>query len=632
MKKINLSSTEGIMLRSEYVLRYLENDDYDEIDEMYLTNENIILVYEKKTEDVIEKISLSKIKIVNNKVQIFKVDDDDYDLGLQIHYVDGNIEHYVFDKKKELDEWYCNIIELLTGEKIEEDKKQNKSFFHSFIDSTKDAVSNVKNKLEDGIEKNSNEKTYNEKDEENNKKKEENKQLSNSVEESKSIKAKEIEEKKDQNIDIIKCSNCGEKIPINSRFCNYCGKDLGECKNIEKDHKTSERTFVYEGKIHKCPNCGETLKSFEQNCSACGYEIRESKNSSSIQILSEKIEEIEKTRKDTVNNKKSIFDPERFNPNPITKTDEQIISLIKNYPIPNTKEDLYEFLIVSSSNIDVSAYADSSIKNYTTAKMALSDAWKAKFEQAYQKAKIVLKNDNRLNEFEQKYSDINKSIKKSKNKTWILMGIIYGIIFLVGIIALLFGSVFKKTDDKNVSSNNEIIKKNNEDKENIEVNNYSYDALKVKNFIFSIPNYYDEEGSKENYRQFYAEKGTKVSMLSISYPKESDDEYDVSFKGLEEDNENMKKSIKSLFSKAEVYDDYVFESDYGIKGMVYKFNFELELNALEKYDARGTMFCFPSEEDRRWFYVTITETTNIGTNKYKDDFMKIIKSVKKDLD
>ena len=40
-----------------------------------------------------------------------------------------------------------------------------------------------------------------------------------------------------------------------------------------------------------------------------------------------------------------------------SKTDEQEISLIKSFPIPNTKEDLYEFLILSQSNIDMEVYS-----------------------------------------------------------------------------------------------------------------------------------------------------------------------------------------------------------------------------------------------------------------------------------
>ena len=63
----------------------------------------------------------------------------------------------------------------------------------------------------------------------------------------------------------------------------------------------------------------------------------------------------------------------------------------------------------------------------------------------------------------------------------------------------------------------------------------TYEALKVKNFIFDIPDYWEEEGSKNEYLQYYAEKGEKLVMLSIAYPVETDDDYDVSFDGLYQD-------------------------------------------------------------------------------------------------
>ena len=54
-----------------------------------------------------------------------------------------------------------------------------------------------------------------------------------------------------------------------------------------------------------------------------------------------------------------------------------------------------------------------------------------------------------------------------------------------------------------------------------------------------MPNYWEEEGSKNEYLQYCAEKGEQVVMLSVAYLEESDDEYDVSFEGLYADNDNM---------------------------------------------------------------------------------------------
>lgn len=155
----------------------------------------------------------------------------------------------------------------------------------------------------------------------------------------------------------------------------------------------------------------------------------------------------------------------------------------------------------------------------------------------------------------------------------------------------------------------------------------SYESYNIKNFSINVPNYYKEDGSKENYRQFYGEKGNKVVMLSISYPKESDDNYDVSFDGLKLDNENMKKAVANMFTDAFVYEDEEFESDFGVKGIIYKFNFKHKTGMFSKTDGKGMLFCFPSPKDRRWFYVTITQTNNIEDKKYEEDYIKLIASI-----
>ena len=103
----------------------------------------------------------------------------------------------------------------------------------------------------------------------------------------------------------------------------------------------------------------------------------------------------------------------------LTKTDEQKISLIRSFAIPNTKEDLYEFLILSVSNIDVDSYEnDNQLRN--DARKAVSDAWKAKFEQAYQKAKLIFADDPKFTEIEKLHSNTNASINKAKWKTELL--------------------------------------------------------------------------------------------------------------------------------------------------------------------------------------------------------------------
>lgn len=479
MVDLKLENDEGIIQQAESVEMYKANDVYEEIYEMYLTNKNIICYYEKsnglfsKSEEIIEKISLQDIRIVNDKLQISKVDNDEYGLGLQILLQDGERIHFVFDKKKELQIWYDAILGIITGKKSEsnttnESLKKENAIVGSFLgvvktvkDIAKDQIDEVKEQINDVKDMFIDEEEVNTTS--NNKIEVKQEEIENNLSKNKKEKVKEsMNSEKEKS---FYCRNCGEKLMPNSKFCNYCGtptEDTIDKKNVaeEKKNETSreeltERKMVYDGKIHKCPNCGDVLNSFVTNCPACGYELRDSKNSSAVEELSRKLEEIEQNRDRTKVSTKILG---AFNlSDGLTKTDEQKISLIRNFPIPNTKEDLYEFLILSKSNIEIDLYENTQIKS---ARLAISDAWKAKFEQAYQKAKLLLKNDDRMIEIDAMYKEINHSINKAKRKTWVILGVVFGILVVMyasifGIIGLTGG--FSSDKSKSNNSNSESV-------------------------------------------------------------------------------------------------------------------------------------------------------------------------------
>lgn len=225
------------------------------------------------------------------------------------------------------------------------------------------------------------------------------------------------------------CVNCGKEIDENAKFCTNCGNHT--------DASEDKRTSAYEGRIHKCPNCGEILRSFSANCPACGYEIRGVRNVSSVGELSAKLEAVEAKREDVA---KINFIKNLSLRDGLTKTDERKVNLIRNFPIPNTKEDLYEFLVLSKSNVDVALYEDDNQVRRGGARLALSDAWKTKFEQSYQKAKIVFVNDTRMTEIQAMYDSLHKSIRKAKMKDWKIGGIAMGV--MCAIIAIILISAF----------------------------------------------------------------------------------------------------------------------------------------------------------------------------------------------
>ena len=71
-------------------------------------------------------------------------------------------------------------------------------------------------------------------------------------------------------------------------------------------------------------------------------------------------------------------------------------TLIKNFPIPNTIEEILEFVILAAGNIDVGLSKVSLGNKLGRAgndlkanERAVSDAWVGKLQQAYQKAELM---------------------------------------------------------------------------------------------------------------------------------------------------------------------------------------------------------------------------------------------------
>lgn len=201
------------------------------------------------------------------------------------------------------------------------------------------------------------------------------------------------------------CTNCGTEIQNDAKFCAYCGQTIETVVNPRK------RKVIYEGIIHKCPNCGETIKSFETKCSACGFEIRDISHESLVEQLAKKIEAAESLGEKN--------------------------ELITNFYVPNTKEDIFDFFILAVSNLENNQYDT-------------DEAWRAKLEQTYHKARLSFGKSEEFNYLENLYKRTMKTVSKRsissymrRNKVGLLTTLIVfgGIAFSVlGIGMLIFYS------------------------------------------------------------------------------------------------------------------------------------------------------------------------------------------------
>ena len=122
----------------------------------------------------------------------------------------------------------------------------------------------------------------------------------------------------------------------------------------------------------------------------------------------------------------------------------QKIDLIKNFPIPNSAEDIVEFFILASSNIDMRYYFGNSLES------ELTRAWDVKMDQAYSKAKIIMQGNNSFKQIEDLYNhkeeakkhDFTNPSNVAENKNDILVGIIcfvfVALIYVLGMIMMRF--------------------------------------------------------------------------------------------------------------------------------------------------------------------------------------------------
>ncbi len=198
------------------------------------------------------------------------------------------------------------------------------------------------------------------------------------------------------------CANRGPGTPTNAKFCSTCGSAI--TATSEKRHQE------YDGTVHKCPHCGETLGSFLGKCPSCGLEARGLEASSSLNEFAVKL-----GAADSV---------------------EERISLIQAFPIPNSREDIFEFLILASSNIEFDTFNALKSNGFSSDDKKLSKAWATKFEQVYAKATLVLRADEHFGYVEQLHQQISRKICFAKRG--FLRFLIVWLAAMAGFISLCF--------------------------------------------------------------------------------------------------------------------------------------------------------------------------------------------------
>lgn len=216
------------------------------------------------------------------------------------------------------------------------------------------------------------------------------------------------------------CTNCGTKLVDGDVFCGNCGKRIeaaaAPCEPVspqapEKPAIPTEESAPpvkerkSKSKIERCPACGEIVDKNAVICPSCGYGIRDVADGS-IALLSQKLDLIESKRPQKCKKDEN---------GTISATDERKISLIRSWPIPNSKDDLIEFAAMASGNCIAPPKLG---VDRIAAEDALAEAWHSKFDQAYAKAEHLFGDSNEFALLMDLKADIQKRTVVSRLRAW----------------------------------------------------------------------------------------------------------------------------------------------------------------------------------------------------------------------
>lgn len=157
-----------------------------------------------------------------------------------------------------------------------------------------------------------------------------------------------------------------------------------------------------QGEVKKCPLCGAIVQGFQAKCPECGYTFEDVKANQSVSKLLELLVAAD-------NQKTDIWDA-----SPIDKKK----TIIRNFPIPNTKADLIDFLVFLEPKLLVSE------DDFRT-------DYKIKYDECVAKAKMLFPDDEDFKSLIGKNNNARIFWKRITRSWWfwtIIVGLILSII------------------------------------------------------------------------------------------------------------------------------------------------------------------------------------------------------------
>lgn len=258
--------------------------------------------------------------------------------------------------------------------------------------------------------------------------------------------------------------------------------EMEKAKSAQPSAPKSEKY----GDVRKCPACGAIVPSMAAKCPECGYEFTNVEANSSTRLLMQKIDEIQAQYAEltaNVDNKdESTIRTRGYQVK--RQLNARTAQLIQNFPIPNTREDLIEFLTLCIGN----SKADSIMLDGND---PVTPAWRKKLQQVIAKVKVALPNDQQAQELIEEYEGKRENSKKKGKK------IAIGIVVLIVVACLIALLVPKEMSPK------EQVKALSEQVVEM-VNKGDLDGAKTSLNNVTIPEEFQKEGTSYVTEQYDA--------------------------------------------------------------------------------------------------------------------------------
>jgi RNA polymerase subunit RPABC4/transcription elongation factor Spt4 len=273
------------------------------------------------------------------------------------------------------------------------------------------------------------------------------------------------------------CANCGKEMGDGVKFCPSCGTQAGGPAPAKP---ATEKL----GTIRTCPACGSEVPAMTALCPFCGHEFSNTQASSLITAFAEQISALDyeiagewskynNSAKSSIKKVlwivlnvftygipfiismlRKVFAPKIP---PMMPSEHKKKSLIENFVVPNTREDIMEFVMFSATKIQAQIEAAGTSLVEMTIANKWARIWSDKCKQLSARAGLVLADDTKT------MSAINSLMEKphqilaaAKRKTLIKQCLPTAVLILVtlGFVVDCSGILIKVPDAATVAAEN----------------------------------------------------------------------------------------------------------------------------------------------------------------------------------